>query len=145
MFKDSFSMENYLLQSKSFSSRSALTRLRISSHKLLIEVGRYNRPNKIPADRRFCIFCRDGSIEDEFHFVMKCAAFQQQRDTLELSVSGIFPQYTSMTDQLKFKFLMSCYNGDLELGNLFLPFIETISLLRQSDGLKKNKKTLILD
>ena len=56
LYKTTFNRENYLLYIKDKRFRSSLTKLRISSHKLLIETGRHNKPCKIPADERFCTF-----------------------------------------------------------------------------------------
>jgi hypothetical protein len=40
-----------------------LTKLRISTHSLVIETGRYGA-TKIPADQRFCKFCPT-NVEDD--------------------------------------------------------------------------------
>ena len=45
--------------------------LRVSSHKLNIEVGRHSRPY-IPRHQRFCLYCDTGEIDDEIHFLLKC-------------------------------------------------------------------------
>ena len=42
-----------------------MCKLRISAHKLNIEVGRYN---KTPRNERFCKKCNTREIEDEMHF-----------------------------------------------------------------------------
>ena len=46
--------------------RIALTKLRLSNHKLAIETGRYSRPFKKPAER-ICPICKI-EMEDEYHF-----------------------------------------------------------------------------
>jgi hypothetical protein len=46
-----------------------LTKLRLSSHSLLIEKGRYFRP-KIKRENRLCSQCNQ--IEDEQHFLIHC-------------------------------------------------------------------------
>ena len=43
--------------------RYALKRLRVSSHRLEIEPGWWNKPNKIPVENRKCHFCN--SLDDE--------------------------------------------------------------------------------
>ena len=48
----------------------SLSRLRLSSHKLEIEAGRWTKPEKTPFDNRKCILCK--TVEDEFHFVLEC-------------------------------------------------------------------------
>jgi hypothetical protein len=48
--------------------RKAATDLRLSSHKLQIEVGRHNN---VPANSRICKFCNN-NIGDEEHHIMYC-------------------------------------------------------------------------
>ena len=47
----------------------AMTKLRVSSHRLEIEVGRWTRPNRNPVDDRKCRYCN--KLEDEFHFFIR--------------------------------------------------------------------------
>ncbi len=56
--------------------------MRISSHNLRIETGRYDRPNKTPIDQRKCLYCSTQEIEDEFHFVLKCTLYAPERQRL---------------------------------------------------------------
>ena len=46
-----------------------LAKLRLSSHKLNIEIGRHN---SIDRQDKTCIRCNLNDIEDEFHFVLVC-------------------------------------------------------------------------
>ena len=46
--------------------RVTMTKLRVASHRLEIEVGRWARPNRVPIDERKCRLCN--KLEDEFHF-----------------------------------------------------------------------------
>jgi len=41
--------------------------LRMSSHRLFIETGRWRKPVSVPIDDRKCIACN--KLEDEYHFV----------------------------------------------------------------------------
>ena len=72
-YKINFGYEVYLdtLPSK---LRNILTKLRLSSHKLRIELDRYNR-NRTPRELRYCILCNVNDVEDEYHFVLVCPAF----------------------------------------------------------------------
>ena len=60
--------------------RIALTKLRLSNHKLAIETGRYSRPFKKPAERT-CPICKI-EMEDEYHFLNICPAYQEKRSSL---------------------------------------------------------------
>ena len=50
----------------------ALTRLRVSSHRLFVEVGRWNNT---PLDDRKCNYCL--KLEDEFHFIFECTLYEK--------------------------------------------------------------------
>ena len=64
--KGIFCHETYLVTVKSYKHRRALTCMRICSHCLEIEMGRYN-PRK-PRNERLCTHCQLGDIEDEYPF-----------------------------------------------------------------------------
>ena len=53
--------------------RTALSKLRLSSHRLEVETGRWARPNAIPFSERVCNVCN--KLEDEFHFVLECSIY----------------------------------------------------------------------
>ena len=55
------------------------TRLRISSHRLSIEVGRYAR---IIRAVRLCSKCSLGVLGDEMHFLLECPAFNATSESL---------------------------------------------------------------
>ena len=81
--KEDFVYENYLDCVKLSAHQKALTKLRISNHKLHIETGRYKRPIT-PRQERICELCGDG-VEDESHFLLTC----KQYDILRLNYFGI--------------------------------------------------------
>ena len=56
--------------------RTALARLRVSSHRLEIEAGRWARPYK-PVSDRICNICN--CLEDEYHFVLECQLYDSLR------------------------------------------------------------------
>ena len=56
-----------------------LTKLRIIAHTLLIEKGRYHRPN-ISRNLRLCSSCN--KIEDEEHFMLYCNQYDSLRKSL---------------------------------------------------------------
>ena len=45
-----------------------MSNVRIPTHKLEIEQGRYTKPHPKPADERHCKVCRIGDIEEDIHF-----------------------------------------------------------------------------
>ena len=75
-----FSFKQYLDQINIKKFRTALTRLRVSSHRLEVETGRWHKPNKIPKHERKCQLCK--SLEDEFHFIIECPLYHDFRELL---------------------------------------------------------------
>ena len=54
----------------------ALSRFRLSSHSLMIEIGRYNGT---PREDRLCTFCNMRKKEDEYHFLLVCPYYTELR------------------------------------------------------------------
>ena len=75
-----YKCEDYLHQVTNTRHRIALTKLRLSNHKLAIETGRYARLFKKPAERT-CPICKI-EMEDEYHFLNICPAYQEKRYSL---------------------------------------------------------------
>ena len=69
-----FSMASYLYKIHIPANRKAMTRLRLSSHKLMIERGRWL--NILPKDR-LCTLCN--KLEDEFHVICECPRYDTCR------------------------------------------------------------------
>ena len=73
--KQTYAFEPYLNIGND-NHRKAITELRLSSHKLEIEVGRWN---KISRDERICRSCELGKVENETHFLFDCSKYTQKR------------------------------------------------------------------
>ena len=67
--KKHFECEKYLNEISNFKYRQAVTKLRISAHKLTVETGRYNN---VPYNDRLCRLCELNEVGDEHHFLMSC-------------------------------------------------------------------------
>ena len=67
LFKDGFALSPYLVSGNGL-RRRLLSTLRISPHKLEIEVGRHKKP-VIPANQRYYRECDSRTVEDEFRFI----------------------------------------------------------------------------
>ena len=72
-----YSLAPYLLNIKNHNFRQALTKLRISAHKLEIESGRYNKTQR---EKRICKVCSI-AVEDELHFSTSCPKINNRRNT----------------------------------------------------------------
>ena len=99
--KSKIGMENYLLDISNIEDRISLTKIRLSNHKLNIEVGRHN---KIQKSERFCPFCPT-LIEDEMHFLLLCPTYSTNRTELfeELNITNI----QNIDQESLFVFLMT--------------------------------------
>ena len=64
----------YFLLPVSGKRMKSFLRFRLSSHSLLIETGRHDRP-PIPRPSRLCTHCPLSSVGDEHHFVFECPYF----------------------------------------------------------------------
>ena len=65
--------------------RTAFTRLRLASHRLEVECGRWRKPVSVPFQDRKCKQCN--TLEDEYHFLIEC------KNYIELRKAYIKPYY----------------------------------------------------
>ena len=103
LFKDTMKFENYL-HHKNRKERVAMTKLRISDHKLMIEQGRHTRPITT-REERFCYMCKT-VVEDECHYFTDCKLYGDQ-DKFWQDIYAKFPQTTHLNSKEKFTFLMT--------------------------------------
>ena len=68
IFKHNFELESYLNLGIDKKYKIALTRFRTSSHRLMIETGRYHDDTR--RELRICKCCNMGKIEDEYDFLL---------------------------------------------------------------------------
>ena len=55
-----------------------VVQLRMGSHHLRCEIGRWMVPKEV-WEERTCIFCNKGVVETQQHFVMECATYEDIR------------------------------------------------------------------
>ena len=80
--------------------RVALSKLRTSSHRLEIEIGRWTRHVRTPIEDRKCKYCY--TLEDEYHFILECPLYSNIR-TLYIK-----RYYYTRLSMFKLVELMSC-------------------------------------
>ena len=102
LFKTSPGFEKYLNEISCLKKRTALTKLRLSNHKLMIEKGRHSNVNR---DSRFCPFCPD-KIENEKHFLLECETLKLLRSDLYDVVKLKIPFICNQSYDLRFLNLM---------------------------------------
>ena len=93
--KRDFYYEPYLDMVGERTHQVALTRLRLSNHRLRIEMGRYTRPKTVRA-QRVCILCNSGEVEDETHVLLQCTLYMEERTNMmhKLTTTDISPPST---------------------------------------------------
>ena len=89
--KSDFKKESYLDHVTNYSNRASITRLRISAHRLEVELG---RRNDTPKNERFCRWCKKqedtDNIENETHFLYQCNMNSTVRSRLISKIHQIF-------------------------------------------------------
>ena len=69
-----------------------------------VETGRYS---KIPPENRLCPFCVN-IPEDEKHFICTCPTYAVYREIMYDKISLNSPNFTSLDNENKFIYVMSC-------------------------------------
>ena len=93
---DVFQYKPYLDVVTVKSLRYALTRFRVSSHKLEIEAGRWTRPRVTPLENRLCSSCH--VLEDEYHFLVVCSKYESLRQRYIPSYYWRYPNFFKFVD-----------------------------------------------
>ena len=84
-FKKSFGLEAYIKHVSDRNIQKSISQFRLSSHCLRIHKGRQERDNKgknTPANKRFCLSCKIGEVDDEIHLLNKCKTHSNERKIL---------------------------------------------------------------
>ena len=87
IFKNQYAPSHYLDLTTRTSERRILTKLRISNHKLMIELV----TNQISRDNRLCQVCGSNQIEDEIHFPFHCSKYSIIRDNFYSKIQTLIP------------------------------------------------------
>ena len=108
--KHTFGTENYLIGVKNDKFRTALTKLRSSSHTLAIESGRHSRP-KVNVHERLHHVCQ--CVEDEIHFMLDCRINSDERAHFFTKVTMAYPEFESLSNIEKCDFVLSNQDNQL--------------------------------
>ena len=125
--KSSFTREPYVYLIWNRNQRCFISRLRVSSHSLRIELGRHTRPIT-PIDQRTCRYCCPGPPscpgpgppscppcppasagppsppDTEFHFLAQCTMFTADRNCLFKKLLN--PKFANLSLEEKFRILL---------------------------------------
>jgi hypothetical protein len=137
-FKSQFQREKYLSMTNQ-DKRTQLTKFRISNHNLSIETDRHEhkvnshgKPVILPRCERLCQNCITNSVEDEIHFMLECARYQQQRETFLEKLYSKFPNLLSLNYLNLFIWLMT--NHELEFLLSLYEYLNHIFSLREKSN-----------
>ena len=125
--KNTFHQEKYLSINK-FKLRKAMCRFRISAHDLRIESGRYAK-NYINRTDRICTRCDAHEVENEFHFLLNCSLYHDERENLfnRINLLNTNFRFLNLTD----KGLWLLTQEDLNILEHLASFIENCFLKRK--------------
>ncbi len=87
----SFEYQQYLDCTSVRKFRVYITKLRVSSHRLEVESGRWHKPASIPYNERKCKICN--VLEDEYHLMFICPIY---KDLRQMYIPKYFRNRSSM-------------------------------------------------
>ena len=96
-------MEDYLNSIENIRDRTALTKIRLSNHDLMIEKGRHQG---LQENQRLCPFC-ENKVENEHHFVVECSTYDVLRQDLFVKMTEVDNTFPVLDNNEKFIFLLS--------------------------------------
>ena len=105
LFKKVHEFEPYLHITNS-KLRSGIAKSHTSAHSLEIERGRYAKP-KTPVEKRICNVCDHKAVEDEFHFLIQCSLYQEERTKMYAIYNIEIGSINVLSDMEKFTLIMS--------------------------------------
>jgi hypothetical protein len=97
-FAYSSDFPNYLSIIKNFEQRRRLSKLRISAHKLQIEIGRYQGTLR---ENRICCRCTSGQVEDEIHYLLHCTCHANHRESFTTYLTSECQNFQNLDDKCK--------------------------------------------
>ena len=106
-----FGFENYLLLLRSHEHRKNFARLRISSHRLRIEQGRYQDTLR---HNRIRLRCTSGEVDDEKHFLFSCTSSPLERQCLYGKLTSC-RNFDKLNSSQKLIWILSSENVDILL------------------------------
>ena len=129
VFKDEYSTSDYLQQLRNFNERRNLVKFKLSNHKLMIELGRY-QTDHISRENRLCPLCKSNQIENETHFLLDCSKYSSQRRTFLNRINELIPNFERKSTSESIKLLMNC--NDYHVNKLVMKFVSSCMNIRNA-------------
>jgi hypothetical protein len=109
-FKNHFGKEAYLDVIINTKARVALTKFRVSAHRLMIELG---RRSGVALEDRLCPKCTLNEIEDEWHFLSVCPLYATERRKLFDLILSKSPLFYQLEKDDQLCWIMSSKDDDV--------------------------------
>ena len=106
-------------------------KFRVSNHKLMIELGRY-QTDPMPRETRLCPLCKSNQVENETHFLLQCSKYSLQRQTFLNRINEIIPNIERKSTSESIKLLMNSNDyhvNKLVVLLLLLPLLPPLLLI----------------
>ena len=97
---------SYLSEVQNINHKVAFSKLRLSSHDLMIERGRYRG---VAREDRKCPFPSCTGIEDARHLLLDCVEYNQLREKLYVQMTKCLPQFEHICDPDKYYLMLNCH------------------------------------
>lgn len=120
--KGPYTLKNYLVTISKFHLRSSLSKLRVSAHRLPIEIGRYQN---VPRQLRTCNLCKN-AMGDEVHSILECKNPLVDGPCKEFiqEIVAICPALKSLPSRCQLQYLAAA--NDLDLTPIFCQYIAKV-------------------
>ena len=82
----------------------SLSKLRISAHKLQIEIGRYQGTLRV---NRICCRCTSGQVEDEIHYLLHCTCHTNHREICTTYLTSECQNFQNLDDKWKLIWILN--------------------------------------
>ena len=129
VFKDEYSTSDYLQQLRNFNERRNLVKFKLSDHKLIIELGRY-QTDHISRENRLCPLCKSNQVENEIHFLLDCSKHSLQRRTFLNRINELISNFERKSTSESIKLLMD--SNDYHVNKLVVKFISSCMNIRDA-------------
>ena len=126
VFKDEYSTSDYLQRLRNFNERRNLMKFKLSNHKLMIELGRYQTDHI----SRLCPLCKSNQVENETHFLLDCSKYSLQRRTFLNRINELIPNFERKSTSQSIKLLMD--SNDYHVNKLVMKFISSCMNIRDA-------------
>ena len=110
LYKKNYKTSDYVINTLNRFNRSMLAKFRTGILQLRVETGRFTQ---MKLEDRTCQICNLNLIEDEIHFLCVCNKYDELRKILFISAAEKHVQFSTLSIDLKFIYLMSFCNREV--------------------------------